>query len=69
MEIDEKSVTIQLKIDKNKLMKLSEQGVICAADFKCIDPISKQLVMQLCLKNCAKRMQINAWDIPIILKK
>jgi len=69
MEMDEKSVTIQLEIDKNKLLKLFEQGVICAADFRCLNPTSKQHVMQLCLKNCAKRLQVSACDIPIILNK
>jgi|GEM_PF-2965306 len=69
MEMDETAVTIQLEIDKNKLLQLFEQGVICAADFRCLNPISKQHVMQLCLKNCAKRLQLSPCDIPIILKK
>lgn len=60
---------IQLEIDKDKLMHLFEQGVLCAADFRCLTSESKQQVTQLCLTNCAKRLQPIACAIPIGLHK
>ncbi|TEW55547.1 hypothetical protein E2R68_03940 [Psychromonas sp. RZ22] len=62
-------MTIQLEIDKDKLMYLFEQGVLCAADFRCLNSISKQQVAELCLSNCAKHLQSTSCIIPINMHK
>ncbi|MBB1271508.1 MULTISPECIES: hypothetical protein [Psychromonas] len=62
-------MTIQIEIDKDKLLYLFEQGVLCAADFRCLNGESKQAVSQLCLTNCAKRLQIKTCTIPISVYK
>jgi len=62
-------VTIQIEIDQDKLTQLFEQGVLCAADFRCLNNQSKQQVTKLCLTNCAKRMQIVPEHIPIGMYK
>lgn len=62
-------MTIQIEIDKDKLAHLFEQGVLCAADFRCLNSASKQQVTRLCLTNCAKRLQKTSFEIPILLYK
>ncbi len=62
-------MTIQIEIDKDKLMHLFEQGVLCAADFRCLTTESKQQVSQLCLTSCSKRLQAIPCSIPISIHK
>jgi len=58
-------MTIQIDIEKDKLMHLFEQGVLCAADFRCLNVESKQQVSQLCLTSCGKRLKVIACTIPV----
>ena len=62
-------MTIQIEIDQDKLMHLFEQGVLCAADFRCLNSESKQQVTKLCLTNCSKRLQKITCTIPIAMYK
>jgi len=62
-------MTIKIEIDKDKLMHLFEQGVLCAADFRCLNSESKQQVTQLCLTNCAKRLKAIPCTVPISMYK
>jgi len=62
-------MTIQIEIDKDKLMYLFELGVLCAADFRCLTTESKQQVSQLCLSNCSKHLQAIPCSIPIAIHK
>jgi hypothetical protein len=62
-------MTIQIEIDKDKLLRLFEQGVLCAADFRCLNSESKQQVTKLCLSNCVKRLQKPSCNMPISLYK
>lgn len=60
------TMTVQLEIDEGKLAQLFEQGVLCAADFRCLNMLSKKQVTQICLKNCIKSYQ--AQSVVINLK-
>lgn len=62
-------MAIQIEIDEDKLTHLFEQGVLCAADFRCLTSESKQLVSKLCLTNCAKRLKLVPCAIPISIHK
>lgn len=62
-------MTIQIEIDKDKLMRLFEQGVLCAADFRCLTAESKQEVSKLCLTSCSKQLQALPCAIPISICK
>ncbi|RBW47335.1 hypothetical protein DS885_03675 [Psychromonas sp. B3M02] len=62
-------MSIQIEIDKEKLMELFELGVLCAADFRCLTAESKQTVSKVCLTSCSKRLQTAAATIPISIHK
>lgn len=62
-------MAIQIEIDQAKLAHLFEQGVLCAADFRCLNSESKKQVTQLCLKNCSKHLQKISCVIPITIYK
>jgi len=62
-------MTIQIEIDQDKLTYLFEQGVLCAADFRCLNSESKKQVTQLCLTNCSKHLQTISCAIPIAIYK
>jgi len=62
-------MTIQIEIDREKLMQLFELGVLCAADFRCLTAQSKQEVSRLCLTSCSKGLQTAATSIPISICK
>ncbi|MEC4724011.1 hypothetical protein HWQ46_00395 [Shewanella sp. D64] len=47
---------VNLSISADKLAKLIQAGDICAADFRCLDSDSKQIVWQLCLLCCSQRV-------------
>ena len=49
------SHTIQLEISLEKMDELLAHKQICAADVRCLDPNSKQCLMQLCIQNCLTR--------------
>ncbi|WP_166739390.1 hypothetical protein [Psychromonas algicola] len=62
-------MTIQIEIDQDKLTHLFEQGVLCAADFRCLNSESKKQVTQLCLTNCSKHLQTIPCAVPIAIYK
>ncbi|MEI6858969.1 MAG: hypothetical protein V5788_04155, partial [Shewanella sp.] len=47
---------IHLSISTQKLTQLIQNGVLCAADFHCLDQKSKQKVWQMCLWCCSKKI-------------
>lgn len=47
---------INLSMPEQKLAQLIRNGHLCAADFSCLDSVSKRKVWQLCLICCKKRM-------------
>ncbi|MGS0693360.1 hypothetical protein [Shewanella sp. 0m-4] len=47
---------LNISISEDKIAKLIQQGVLCAADFKCLDSDTKKAVWQLCLWSCEKRI-------------
>ncbi|NOQ14045.1 MAG: hypothetical protein GQ583_06150 [Methyloprofundus sp.] len=46
---------IRLEISLEKMNELLMQKQICAEDIRCLDPDSKQYLMELCLQNCLIR--------------
>jgi hypothetical protein len=62
-------MAIQIEIEEDKLAYLFEQGVLCAADFRCLTSASKHSVSQLCLNNCAKRLKAVPCSISISIYK
>ncbi len=48
--------SVQLEISSEKLKQLFELGVLCAADFRCLDAFSKKQVTHLCLTSCVKQL-------------
>ncbi|MCL1137313.1 hypothetical protein [Shewanella pneumatophori] len=47
---------LNISIPEDKIAQLIQQGLLCAADFKCLDSETKQAVWQLCLWSCEKRI-------------
>ncbi len=47
---------VNLSISTQKLTQLIQSGVLCAADFRCLDQESKQKVWQMCLWCCSKKI-------------
>ncbi|GIU25121.1 hypothetical protein [Shewanella sp. MBTL60-007] len=47
---------LNIRISEQKLAQLISQGLLCAADFNCLDSETKQAVWQLCLWSCQKRI-------------
>jgi len=54
--LSEKTEHVRLEIDAIRLRELLSAGVLCAADFRCLDCESRQCVWRSCLMNC---IQIN----------
>lgn len=54
-----KSDTVQISIEIEKLESLFNQGELCANDFRCLNCESKKCIWNLCLKSCAKRIECN----------
>lgn len=50
-------VVVQLEIEIEKLEFLFSNGDLCAADFRCLNFESKNLVRNLCLKSCANKIR------------
>ncbi|ABZ76754.1 hypothetical protein Shal_2195 [Shewanella halifaxensis HAW-EB4] len=50
---------LNIRIPEDKIAELIQQGVLCAADFKCLDAQTKKAVWQLCLWSCEKRIHCN----------
>lgn len=48
---------VQIEIEITKLESLFVTGELCAADFRCLDLKSKNLVRNLCLKSCANSIR------------
>lgn len=55
----EKQNVVQIEIGIEKLESLFNDGELCAADFRCLNCVSKKCVWNLCLTSCAKRMRCN----------
>jgi hypothetical protein len=43
---------IRIEISNEKLLRLLDQGMLCAADFRCLDCDSKNGVREICLRSC-----------------
>lgn len=48
--------TLQVEIDPEKVLELLNAGVLCAADLRCLDAKSKDTLWQLCLHSCTARL-------------
>jgi hypothetical protein len=46
--------SIQIEISEEKLESLFVTGQLCAAEFKCLNSNSEQLVWSICLYSCLK---------------
>jgi len=47
---------IRIEIKAKVLESLFAQGILCAADLRCLDTNSKNQVRQLCLQSCAQNL-------------
>ncbi len=47
-----KTELVRIEINSDKLRQLLNAGVLCAADFHCLDCRSKQCIWQICLADC-----------------
>jgi hypothetical protein len=47
---------VRVKVDAKTLNRLLAAGQVCAADFRCLDCKSKKCIWQLCLLNCANKL-------------
>ncbi len=47
---------LRLEFPVATIRRLMESGVLCAADFRCLDADSKSVVRRLCLACCAKNL-------------
>jgi hypothetical protein len=47
---------VRVEIDAQLLADLFAQRVLCAADLRCLDTLSKHQVRQLCLQSCAENL-------------
>lgn len=43
---------VRLELSADTLSALLNAGLLCAADFRCLDHSSKRRVWKLCLSNC-----------------
>ena len=48
--------SIRLEMESGALYRLLVSGVLCAADFRCLDCESKTCVWRLCLMSCGGKM-------------
>jgi hypothetical protein len=56
---------VQLELSLEKLALLFENGLICAAEIRCLTADSKQKISDLCLRSCAKRISCNVYPLSI----
>ncbi len=54
--MDSPTRQLNISISEAKIAQLIQQGLLCAADFKCLDSDTKKAVWQLCLWSCEKRI-------------
>lgn len=47
---------VQLEIPAHKLEELFNLGLLCAAELRCLNRSSKEIVKNICKYSCAKRM-------------
>ena len=47
---------LQIEIPLEKIESLFSQGLICAADFRCLNLHSKETVRKLCKQACSKHL-------------
>lgn len=55
--------TIKLEIKVSTLAALFSERQICAADFHCLNDLSKRWVREICLKNCLNKNQCQYLNI------
>lgn len=46
---------VRVELAEETLARLLERGLVCAADFRCLDCTSKQCLWRLCIESCAQR--------------
>lgn len=51
---------VQLELESAVLLRLLENGALCASEFRCLDCDSKQCVWRLCLMSCEKQLGANS---------
>ena len=50
----EQDATVKVEISMQLLAQFIEQGLLCVADLKCLDPDSRNQIKKLCLSVCAR---------------
>ena len=66
-ENDEKHRRVQIEIALDKLESLFSKGLLCAAEFRCLNESSKKSIWKLCLNSCSAAGSVNylvLTDIP-----
>ncbi len=48
--------SVRIEIQSDKLLTLLRQGLICAADLRCLDCNSKRCLLRLVMKACAANL-------------
>jgi len=46
---------VQIEVEAEKLENLLSNGVLCAADLRCLNRDSKKCIWAMCLNSCANR--------------
>lgn len=72
--LNNKTELIRLEINVEKLRQLLNAGVLCAANFRCLDCKSKQCIWQICLADCIhlepkRSASTQNSPLPVIAKK
>jgi hypothetical protein len=55
--------SVRVEIPEETMARLLDKGQACAADFRCLDYISKKCLWRLCLESCARRMRQSPEEI------
>ena len=48
--------TVQIEVPVAKLEELFRLGMLCAADLRSLNDVSKRCIWELCLTSCAKKL-------------
>ena len=51
---------VRIEMDIETMTRLFSTREFCARELRCLDPQSKRIVQQLCLRACAKNLHLDA---------
>lgn len=52
----EKNDRVYIGLERGKLVELMQKGDICGADIHALNAEAKELIQQICLKSCIKKV-------------